>query len=153
MPRADPVGTIMIMRNRQGPPGSGWNRAAGIVLIVIAGLHLVVMAPHPHWASWLAGGLWAGAGSPESTSSFWAMPGSFAVPLVLLGVLVLRQARRGGVPAFLGWTLLGWFLVCVLLMSPVSGFTLGLLPSVLLVIGTLRASSARSRAGRVPANA
>jgi hypothetical protein len=126
------------MTKRKGVPGSGLNRAAGIALVVIGALHLVVMAPHPHWESWFAGGLWNGAGSPASTSAFWAMPASFAVPMVLLGVMIIRLAPRGEVPAFLGWTLLAWDLICILLISPLSGFSLGLIPIILLVIASLR---------------
>lgn len=46
-------------------------------------LHAVVALPHPSWGEWLAGGLRSGESGYKSLSVFWALPGSFVVPLVL----------------------------------------------------------------------
>lgn len=67
-------------------------------------------------ADWAENGLWAAvpladgaAASEESLENqltFWAGPGSFAVPLVLLGFLTWHLAGRGvAVPAGIGWGL------------------------------------------------
>ncbi|GAS88802.1 DUF6463 family protein [Mycolicibacterium brisbanense] len=41
--------------------------------------------------------------------AFWFSPGSFGVPLGLIGQLVLHMTRRGHpVPAWLGWVIVAW---------------------------------------------
>ncbi|SCL71189.1 hypothetical protein GA0070606_5643 [Micromonospora citrea] len=113
--------------------------AAGWSLATIGVLHAVVFLPHPHWDEWLSGGLRSGEGGDASLSVFWALPGSFVVPLVLLGLLVVRLGRRGErAPAYAGWALGGWAAGCALLIGP-SGFLLGLVPAGLLIAEDLLA--------------
>lgn len=113
--------------------------AGGWSMVAIGILHTLVFLPHPYWGEWLAGGLRSGRGGDESLSVFWALPGSFVVPLVLLGLLTVRLGRRGErVPAYVGWGLGGWAAACALLIGP-SGFLLGLIPAGLLVAEDLLA--------------
>ncbi|SHI64448.1 hypothetical protein SAMN05421803_101816 [Nocardiopsis flavescens] len=119
---------------------AGWSTAA------IGVLHTLVFLPHPYWSEWLGGGLRSGEGGDASLSVFWALPGGFVVPLVLLGLLVARLGRRGGrVPAYVGWGLGLWAAGCALLIGP-SGFLLGLVPAGLLIAEDLAAR--RGGAGR-----
>ncbi|MGW4502535.1 DUF6463 family protein [Micromonospora sp. NPDC004336] len=123
--------------------------AAGWSLAAIGVLHAVVFLPHPHWGEWLSGGLRSGEGGDASLSVFWALPGSFVVPLVLLGLLVARLGRRGErAPAYVGWALGGWAAGCALLIGP-SGFLLGFVPAGLLIAEDLLARR-RGAAQSVP---
>lgn len=64
--------------------------------------------------------------------AFWLSPGSFGVPLLLLGGLVLRQTRHGGrVPGWLGSGVVAW----AVLLGMLGGFDGGTI--ILLVIGAL----------------
>lgn len=113
--------------------GAGWSMAT------IGALHAVVFLPHPYWSEWLAGGLRSGESGDKSLSVFWALPGSFVVPLVLFGLLVARLGRRGErAPAYVGWVLGGWVAGCALLIGP-SGFLLGFIPAGLLIAEDLLA--------------
>ncbi|MCO1654087.1 DUF6463 family protein [Pseudonocardia humida] len=79
--------------------------------------------------------------SPERLAvaeAFWLTPGSFGVPLLLLGSLVTRLARRGErVPGWLGWGVAAW----AVLLGMLGGFDLG--TSILLLIGGLLVAGAR----------
>ncbi|MEV4489931.1 hypothetical protein AB0K04_07440 [Micromonospora coxensis] len=120
--------------------GAGWST------VTIGVLHAAVFLPHPYWGEWLTGGLRSGEGGDASLSVFWALPGSFVVPLVLFGLLLVRLGRRGErAPGYAGWTLAGWAAACVLLIGP-SGFLLGFVPAGLLIAEDLRAR--RRGAGR-----
>ncbi|WP_414939616.1 DUF6463 family protein [Amycolatopsis sp. cmx-11-51] len=64
--------------------------------------------------------------------AFWLGPGSFGVPLFLLGALVVRLTRRGErVPGWLGGGLAAW----AVLLGLLGGFDAGTL--ILLLIGVL----------------
>jgi hypothetical protein len=115
---------------------------AGILLIAIAILH-AVFTMNAHWPAWIAGELRDGTASTDSFRAFWAQPGGFAVVVALLGLLILRSARRGErLPGYVGWGFLGWAGLCVALVGPASGFTLALVPPVLLIIAHLRGRAA-----------
>ncbi|PSL01022.1 hypothetical protein CLV63_101501 [Murinocardiopsis flavida] len=112
---------------------------AGCSLAAIGVLHTAAFLPHPYWGEWLTGGLRSGTGGEESLTVFWALPGGFVVPLVLLGLLVARMGWRGErAPAYVGWAVGGWAAACALLIGP-SGFLLGFVPAVLLVAEDLLA--------------
>ena len=120
-------------------------RWAGWMMVGIGVLHTAVFVPHPHWASWLAGDLRTGAAGHDSVATFWALPGGFAVVLVVLGLLVVRFGRNGEtVPGHVGYATGGWALLCVLLIGP-SGFLLGLVPAALLIVVDLRERKNASR--------
>ena len=114
--------------------GTGGKRlrwAAGIMLALGAG-HLVLATAiaADSVAGWADRGVWAAvpllpeAGEPtvetvRNSAAFWAGPGSFAVPLILLGGLTWHLARRGvPVPAGIGWGLAAWCLLGGILLVP-----------------------------------
>jgi Family of unknown function (DUF6463) len=72
--------------------------------------------------------------------AFWFSPGSFGVPLLLLGCLVTWLARRGQrVPGWLGGGVVAWAVLIGLLGGFDEGTILILLVGVLLVAGDRRA--------------
>lgn len=133
---------------------------AGRSTVVIGVAHLVYFAlkTRPHWGGW-AGGVLHGRTAIEdpanavSLSGFWSLPGSFAVPLILLGLLVSRMARTGQeLPGYLAWTLAAWVLLCALVLEP-SGFPLGIVPVTLLLLGRRhRGSATRTAPGTAAAS-
>lgn len=107
----------------------------------IGGLHIAFFAvkARPQWAGWLSGEL-HGVTDPdlhaEAVRLFWALPGGFAVPLILLGLLLARMARTGQeVPRYVGWVLAGWVALDGWILAP-SGFPLGLVPAALLILAS-----------------
>ncbi|OLF14963.1 hypothetical protein BU204_24760 [Actinophytocola xanthii] len=91
---------------------------------------------------WVGGELWRvvpdGDPMPQAQAYFWQLLGSFAVPLLLVGLLLVRFARAGrALPPFVTWTVAGWTLVCALVLLP-SGFPVLVVASVLLVLGRAR---------------
>lgn len=112
--------------------------------------HLAVFVPQTwsSWGDWLTGRLHGPAAiedpaNADSLLLFWALPGSFTVPLILLGLLLVRMARTGQeVPRYVPWTLAAWVLVGGWILVP-SGFPLGLVPATLLLLAH-RARPARA---------
>lgn len=129
-------------------------RWAGRILLFLGTLHLVVIGAQNtrYFGDWFTGALWgqpreefihpAGAGG-----AFWATVGSFAVPLILLGVLVLDLARREvAVPPLIGWALAAWALVGAAIMEPTPMILL-LVPAVVLIRAAAQ-DRPRSEAGQ-----
>lgn len=89
----------------------------------IGGLHTALFAveSRSEWAGWLSGEL-RGADPDthaETVRLFWALPGGFAVPLILLGLLLSRMARTGQeVPRYVGWVLAGWVVLAGWILGP-----------------------------------
>jgi hypothetical protein len=128
---------------------------AGRSLVALALLHLVVFLTESvrlgHLQAWLTGDLLTIATWDEQMSQsqayFWESIGSFAVPVLLVGLIVEHLARAGlPVPRWLTGVLAGWLVVCSLFLEP-SGFPLGLVPVALL----LRAHRLDRRLGEVGA--
>lgn len=120
-------------------------KIAGWSLFCISLMHFVfwsALTIHS-WASWVSGDLWSYAAPKtlaefELNFEFWALLGSFMVPLALLALLYVWAARKQlRLPGFLGWTLLLWVIACSLILGP-SGFPLGLVPSILIVLANRR---------------
>lgn len=113
---------------------------AGRSAVSIGALHTALFAVKSwsHWGGWLSGEL-RGADPDthaETVRLFWALPGGFSVPLILLGLLLSRMARTGQqVPRYVGWTLAGWVVLAGWILG-LSGFPLGLVPAVLLVLAS-----------------
>ncbi|MEU4443255.1 DUF6463 family protein [Actinosynnema sp. NPDC050801] len=81
--------------------------------------------------------------------AFWFGPGSFGVPLLLLGALVTWLVRRGAhVPGWLGWGVGAWAVLLGLLGGFDTGTITLLLIGVLLVVGALRSPSGGTSARR-----
>lgn len=113
---------------------------AGWLVFGICMLHIVfwsVVTWHS-WGHWATGALWRNENPAtlhdlDINFGFWALPGSFTAPLILLSLLIVRAAKqRIKLPDYLGWGLLAWIIACTLLMLP-SGFGLGIVPAVLLI--------------------
>lgn len=70
-----------------------------------------------------------------SNAAFWSTIGSFALPLIMLGAVVIwLDKRKLPVPAFLGWSLLTWIIVASLIIE-VSGFPLVIPIAICLILG------------------
>ncbi|MBK1786460.1 DUF6463 family protein [Prauserella cavernicola] len=115
---------------------------AGRSLVLIGSVHLVIFvvqaAALGHLTDWLTGGLLSvetlEAELSQSQSYFWLSIGSSAVPMALLGLLIIRMGRaKELVPGYLLGGLTVWTLVCCLLLEP-SGFPLLLVPVILLFL-------------------
>ncbi|WP_328923693.1 DUF6463 family protein [Streptomyces sp. NBC_00190] len=135
--------------------------ASGIMLLLGTG-HLVLLTVFS-WADvtgWVDRGVWAavplelagGNGADPTVESlqshvaFWAGPGSFAVPLILLGCLIRHLAGRGvAVPAGIGWGIAAWCFVGGVLLVP-SPYFVGMISGALVILAARR--DARSRASR-----
>ena len=127
------------------------NRWGARLLIVIAIVHLVFFTAQAFSLGLVRGWFTGELRSPEtlqaemsqSQAAFWQSLGSFAVPLILLAVLVSVLVKANvPVPGFLGYGLGVWVLVCTVILEP-SGFPLGLIPVALLI--TADQLSRRSR--------
>lgn len=118
---------------------------AGWSMVGIAALHVVFwsVVTWPDWGAWAAGDLWsaepATALQYRLHHGYWALIGSFAVPLFLLGLMTMHLTRLGfSLPRYVGWILLAWVLLASVLMEP-NGFPLGLIPSILLIVAGRKA--------------
>nr|WP_281191076.1 DUF6463 family protein [Micromonospora citrea] len=135
--------------------------ASGIMITLGAGhLALLTAFAGEGVGDWVDRGPWAAvplapadgadrtAESLRNEVTFWAGPGSFAVPLILLGWLTWHLAGRGvAVPAGIGWALAAWCLVGGVLLVP-SPYFAGVVAGALVVLaarGANRARAARDR--------
>ncbi|WP_433271513.1 DUF6463 family protein [Actinosynnema sp. CS-041913] len=121
--------------------------ASGIMLVLGAGhLSLLTLFAPEDIAGWAERGLWAAvplgltddAGPTverlQNAVTFWAGPGSFSVPLILLACLVWHLAGRGvAVPAWVGWGLAAWCVVGGVLLVP-SPFFAGAVAGAFIVV-------------------
>ncbi|MDQ3715661.1 MAG: DUF6463 family protein [Actinomycetota bacterium] len=95
-----------------------------------------------HVRNWLSGDLWGTqvweAEQSQSQAAFWLSLGSLAVPLVLLAAALLALIRADvPIPGSIGYGLTAWVLACSLIMEP-SGFPLGVIPAVMLILAHRR---------------
>ncbi|MCP3819667.1 DUF6463 family protein [Streptomyces sp. A3M-1-3] len=115
-------------------------RWAGWILIVMGAGHLVALGVQDgeYVDEWFTGALW---GLPReefihpsgANGAFWIVVASFAVPLLLLGLLITQLARRGVVvPQSIGWGLALWCVVGAAILEP-TPLVLGLVPAALLI--------------------
>ncbi|GAA2771172.1 DUF6463 family protein [Nonomuraea dietziae] len=134
--------------------------ASGIMLVLGAGhLSLLALTAWESITGWVDRGVWAavplmladGAETVESfrnSVTFWAGPGSFAVPLILLGCLTWHLAGRGvAVPAGIGWGLAAWCALGGVLLVP-SPYFAGVIAGALVIVAARkddRSGAARER--------
>ncbi|MGC7101108.1 DUF6463 family protein [Amycolatopsis lurida] len=136
------------MDTHPGPTTRAWWRtisAWGGLLAMCGGLfHVVVSAlmRHEVWAQIVDEGFFytvtlnPAADRLAIAEAFWFSPGSFGVPLFLLGSLTVRLTRRGErVPGWLGWGVAVWAVLIGLLGGFDAGTIILLLIGVLLVLG------------------
>ncbi|MGI5493528.1 hypothetical protein [Microtetraspora malaysiensis] len=122
--------------------------ASGIMLFLGTGhLSLLAFFDWEDVTGWVDRGMWAAvplvladgrAGqtvdSLQNVVTFWAGPGSFAVPLILLGCLTWHLAGRGvAVPAGIGWGLAAWCVLGGVLLVP-SPFFAGAISGALIIV-------------------
>jgi hypothetical protein len=121
---------------------------AGRILVFLGVGHmlgaLVLTIPH-HADSWLSAKLWRlEEGVVEMSpamATFWLTTGSFAVPLAVIGMIVLWLDRRRIVPPpFIAWTLGIWSVVAAMILEP-APWVLAWLAVGLLVAGARRSAS------------
>lgn len=122
-------------------------RVAGWIAVAFGVTHIVV-APLEHgdvWAEILDKGPWKTISldvTPENraySEAFWVGPGSFGVPVLVIGAFVLWAARRGErVPAPFGWALAAWGSGLVVLLPRSPAWALA-------VVGVLLVLAARTR--------
>ena len=134
---------------------AGWTMIGMSVLhLIVLGMDAIALLP-----AWLSGHLWTlehwqpvVTQSPDMAANgavFHATLGSFALPMLVFGALVLWMDRRGLVPpAFVGWGIGAWALLAGLVMEP-SGYPLGLIPAVLLVLAARSGVSSSASRRRV----
>ncbi|CAM3238489.1 DUF6463 family protein [Stackebrandtia soli] len=114
-------------------------RWGGLTCVAIGLGHSVIglAVAGRHWPGWITGDLWWGIGSPgmlESKLAFWSVPGSFVVPLILLGLMAVGRAREGrALPGYVGWTMLTWAAFGAYIGFP-TGFLLVLVPATLFIL-------------------
>jgi hypothetical protein len=122
--------------------GAGWTVAS------IAVLHTAVFAPVSPWAAWFDGSLRTADADPESVALFWALPGGLVVPVLLLGLLLVRLGRqRQSVGLVLPLTLVAWVSCCLWLVG-LSGFVFVYVPAGLLIAASILDRRAARRAVR-----
>ncbi|MGZ2376878.1 DUF6463 family protein [Sinorhizobium medicae] len=125
-------------------------RWSGIALMVIGILHMVVLGidAAAEITGWLRLELWTVEHWQPlrtqrlevlaSNAAFWSTVGSFALPLIMIGALVVwLGGKHLPLPSFLGWSLLAWIVVASLIIE-VSGFPLGIPVAICLIIGARR---------------
>lgn len=130
-----------------GTSASRLARVAGWIAVAFGVTHIVV-APLEHrdvWAEILDKGPWKTISldvTPENraySEAFWVGPGSFGVPVLVIGAFVLWAARRGErVPAPFGWALTAWGSGLVVLLPRSPAWALS-------VVGVLLVLAARAR--------
>lgn len=120
---------------------------AGRVLAFLGVAHVLAATAlgHRHFGQWFSFGLWAPDADitelPASIGAFWMGPGSFGVPLPLLGCLVVWMDRRAITPPeFLAWSLAIWTAFCALIFEP-APWVVATVAAVMLVIGIRRAAA------------
>ncbi|MGV9881479.1 DUF6463 family protein [Streptomyces sp. NPDC003006] len=119
---------------------------AGRLIVFYGAAHtigaLTVEGAADHAGAWFGGELWhdeLSAMGPAS-SAYWLSLGSFGVPLVVVGLMVLWLERRGITPpSFIAWTLGLWTVAdaVILLLTP---WPVLLVASGLLLAGARRAA-------------
>ncbi|MEV0588621.1 hypothetical protein [Nonomuraea sp. NPDC050310] len=112
---------------------------AGRVVAALGALHLAITGALNlgHLPAWFNGEMWLPANGlsdlTPAQGAFWLVVGSFAVPLLAMGLLIAWLGRAGLVPpAYVAWLLGGWGTVGALVLEP-SPFLLTWVPAIMLL--------------------
>lgn len=118
---------------------------AGRLIVFIGVGHmlsaLVLTAPH-HAGAWFSGAVWNEdlAAMSSANGAYWLTFGSFGIPQIVIGLMVLWLDRRGIVPpSFIAWTLAGSAVLGGVIFGP-SPWPVDLLSAGLLLAGARRAA-------------
>ncbi|WP_378731400.1 DUF6463 family protein [Nocardia brasiliensis] len=121
---------------------------SGRILAFLGALHLTVgtLLSSRYLGEWLSFQLWFdGTDVTElrpAVGAFWLGPGSFGLPLLLIGLLIEWMDRRDIVPpVFLPWALLAWIGVGAVILEPAPWLVAGV-AAVLLLVGVRRSAAA-----------
>ncbi len=133
--------------------GSVTVQRAALALVALSVVHLIVLGidAASYVSGWIGLELWTAEhwwplreqsrALVESGAAFWSTLGSFAVPTIVLCLLVRHLARSGiPVPAFVGWSMAGWMLVGTIVLEP-SGLPVGLGIAIWLWTGLRRGTA------------
>lgn len=116
-------------------------KVAGFLIILGGFGHLLpsLLGTLKIWAKILRAGWWNNIPPPWSNAAmdlqkaFWIVWGSFALPFIILGALIIWLANRGiKIPRFAGVGLLVYAVITIALM-PISGMWIFLISAVLLL--------------------
>jgi hypothetical protein len=129
-------------------------RWAGRILVVVGTGHLLgafALTVRDHAHRWFSAELWrldeGILDMSPAMAAFWLTTGSFGVPLILLGALVLWLDRQGiAPPRFVAWMLVAWSAMAAVIVEPAPW-------AVITVAGGLLLAAARPsphQAGRTP---
>ncbi|RVX41263.1 hypothetical protein EDD27_3762 [Nonomuraea polychroma] len=136
--------------------------ASGIMLVLGTGhLSLLALVAREHITGWADRGMWAAVPlaltdgdaaqtveSLQNKVTFWAGPGSFAVPLILLGCLTWHLAGHGvALPAGIGWGLATWCALGGVLLVP-SPFFAGIISGALIIVAARKDDRPQASRGR-----
>ncbi|MCX5204986.1 DUF6463 family protein [Streptomyces sp. NBC_00237] len=100
-----------------GLPHPKLTRTAGWIAAAFGLVHIAVapIGNADDWAAIFQQGPWntlsldVTAENLRYSNAFWVSPGSFGVPMLLVGAFILWAAKRGQrVPAGFGWTMTVW---------------------------------------------
>ncbi|MFD4355581.1 DUF6463 family protein [Nocardia sp. NPDC058518] len=94
-----------------------------IAIIGIGHLTLGMLASWSYFDDWLSLDLWGHWWEDTgAANAFWANPAGFGWPLFIVGLLVVWMERNGIVPPlFLAWMVLGWGVMCAVIVEPTPG--------------------------------
>lgn len=136
-------------------------RVSAWALVAIGVLHLAMFTYEARGLipGWAAGGLWTDdhwlpfLEQPPllaaNLNAYWATMGGFAIPLMMLGFLLLwMDARAIRPPAFVGWGVLAWAALNAAIIE-VSGFPAVIPMAIGLILGARKPPGGqRAEAGR-----
>lgn len=134
--------TLLHSTRTSRPNRSRLTRAAGWISVAFGVIHVVVspLDNKDVWSDIFDQGPWqtisldVTADNLAYSEAFWVAPGSFGVPVLLLGAFMLWTAKRGErVPAPFGWAMTAWGAVLCALLPASPAWAL-LLVGVLLVL-------------------
>ncbi|MEC3981824.1 DUF6463 family protein [Amycolatopsis sp. H20-H5] len=124
----------------------------GWVLVVLGAGHMLItlalVAPSAVGA-WFGKGVWGedSAAMSQADAAYWLSLGSFGVPLIVIGLMVLWLDRRDIVPpSFVAWTVGIWSLLGAVIFEP-APWPIAWIAAGLLLAGARRARTTRAMAG------
>ncbi|GAA0617638.1 hypothetical protein HPO96_12755 [Kribbella sandramycini] len=136
-----------------GVRGARLTQAAGWTALTFGAVHMLVTPwdTRAVWSAALSDGWWNSFTLNVSTTfaaakqseAFWLTLGSFGVPMILTGALVVRAARRDErVPEAIGWGTLAWGILLTTSLPASPGWALPVIGGLLIAGDRLRRRAA-----------